>query len=122
MLGPQPLGPLFAVARADLVVPSGTWWRGTGAKMPRHQKRVGPGVLSSPATPSPRARGVQRRYTRLRDGFGARAGIRSGLGSLGERDCVCSAPRSTAGIGLCVCVCVIVVGFFMLLLFFFGKK
>lgn len=60
VLGPRALGPLFAVAGVDLVVPFGTWWRGTEVKTPRHQKRLGPGVLPSPATLRLELRGTQR--------------------------------------------------------------
>lgn len=80
VLGPQPLGPLFPVARVDLVVSSEIRWRGTEAETPRHQKGLSPGFfpLQQPCVGSSGAR--RGDSTRAGDEFGASPGMRSQLG------------------------------------------
>lgn len=114
VLGPQPLGPLFAVARVDLVVSSGIWWRGTGAKMPRHQKRAGAGFfpLQQPRVP------CQRRAEALHKSQGRIWGARwdpERAWQPWRAGCVCSAPCSTAGTGCVVVVVVLWCCFFFFL-------
>lgn len=113
--GPQPLGPLFAVARVDLVVPSGTWWRGTGPKRPDTKRGWVPGFfpLQQPRVP------CQRRAEALHKSRGRIWGARwdpERAGAALESGVVC-AVRPAPPLGLAVCVCCWL--FYVVAVFFF---
>lgn len=112
VVGAQPLVPplcsgrsRFVGARRDLVARN----RGQNAQTPKRARSRGSFLSGSPAA---RAQGraealAQEPETNLRRALGPRAG----LGRLGERGCVCSAPRSSAEICSVWCI-----------FFFFLKK
>ena len=70
---------------------------GGNAQTPKRARSPGSFLSSNPATRAQERAGALTQEPGTDSGRARRSG--SGLGSLGDPDCVCSAPRSTAGIG-----------------------
>lgn len=89
-LEPQPLDPLFPVAREDLVMPFRTYWRGSEAETSRQETGLGP-AIPRPQLPCVPSSGSAEALTQEpRANLGRIPEPRAGLGSLVQRDCACT--------------------------------